>query len=503
MTTVEFQLHDKQALALESPANMLLYGGSAGSGKSHLARIVGILAAAEVPGLQIYILRRHFSDLKKNHFIGNTSFSALLGPLIARKKVEIADLEIRFANGPEPGKPFDGGSRIIGVQCNHDKDLDKIQGAEIGLLIAEESTQILQRHIEYYLGRVRINKQLKDKIKGTPWEHKLPGAMFATNPIGRSLSWHKGLWIDQKEPYRIYKVEKEIIDDKGKPITIVDRYQFIPASLEDNPDIDKSEYIRSLSHLSPDLQDALLRGLWDVKFGNFYPELSAVKHVRPHFTPPAHWPRFITHDWGSNAPAATIWWAVADGEHGDMPRGSLYAYQEWYVVDPKDNTKGLGLSNRELATGIANRSDKPNLVCWTDSIPFQDRGHDKPMYTEYEEQGVHLKPAVMANKARSAASVRTRLVGEHGKPSLYFSDQCKHTFRTLVELGHHDTDRDKPDGIEDHLPDCVMHACRMWTAAQDSPTTDADRINRELERSKVVTLHDLDPEISLMLNDLG
>jgi len=256
-----------------------------------------------------------------------------------------------------------------------------------------------------------------------------------------------------------------------------------------------------LSHLSPDLQDALLRGKWDVKFGNFFPQLSAALYVRPHFQPPPHWPRFITHDWSSNAPAATVWWSVADGEIGDMPRGSLWAYKEWYCVDPGDSTKGLGLSNRELARGIAERSDKDHLVCWTDSIPFQDRGHDKPMHVEYSECGVFLRPATMANKARSAAMVRSRLVGNHGVPEMYFSDQCPDTFRTLAELGHHSTDRDKPDGDEDHLPDCVMHAARMWTAAQDSAETNADKINQELERMKVVTLQDIDPELMSVLSN--
>jgi hypothetical protein len=497
--TTTYELHDKQCLALESPANMLLYGGAGGGGKSHFGRIAAILAAVEVPGLPVYLVRQRYNDLKKNHFVGATSFPVLLADFIKAKKVEIADVEIRFANGPEPSKPFDGGSRIIGVQCVHDNDLEKIHGAELGLVIFEESTQLLQRHIEFYLSRVRIPQVLREKIKGTPWEGKLPGAIFTTNPIGKSLSFHKQLWIDGKEPYRVYKETQTIIDDKGRPVEITNHYQFIPASLDDNPDIDKSEYIASLSHLSPELQDAILRGLWDVKFGNFYPELSAPKHVVPHFTPPPHWPRFSTHDWGSNAPAATIWWAVADGETGNIPRGSLYAYKEWYVVDPKDSTKGLGLSNTELAKGIAERSEQASMICFTDSIPFQDRGHAKPMWMEYRDAGVFLKPAEMANKARSASMVRTRLVGEHGIPRLFFSDQCPHTFRTLAELGHHATDRDKPDGSEDHLPDCVMHACRMWTHVVDSPEDERARLQEALAKPEPVTLRGLDPELSSIL----
>ena len=483
---IDYPLHDRQLEVLDSDANMVLYGGQAGGGKSHLARVLSISAATEVPGLVIMLVRQRYGDLMKNHFVGPTSFGVLLGDMIAAGFCKIDKTEISFANGPNGRKPFDGGSKIIGVQCLIDKDLGKVHGAEPHMVLFEESTMLLQHHIEYILGRMRVPEALP--VKGTSWEGRLPFSLFTTNPVGASLTWHIRQFIEGRNPGEKWEETKIVVDGQGNEIPVRNVKQFIPASLDDNPSIDKAQYVGSLSHLSPELQDALLRGRWDVQFGNFYPELSKPVHTREHFDPPSHWPKFVTHDWGSNAPAATIWWAVADGETGDMPRGSLYAYREWYCAEPDDTTKGLRLSNVELAQGIVDRSAYgEHTLVWTDSLPFQDRG-GKPMWLEYEECGVYLKQAKMAKKKISAAMVRTRLIGKAGKPTMYFSDRCTDTFRTLAMLGHHASDPEKPDGEEDHLPDCVMHAARMWAEAQDSAESERAKLARELRNPPPKTL---------------
>jgi len=74
-------LHPKQMLALQSKATELLYGGAAGSGKSHLMRAAAIIAAIEIPNLQVYLFRRLYPDLKKNHIEGSSGFRAMLAPL--------------------------------------------------------------------------------------------------------------------------------------------------------------------------------------------------------------------------------------------------------------------------------------------------------------------------------------------------------------------------------------------------------------------------------------
>jgi hypothetical protein len=50
-------------------ANENLYGGAAGPGKSHALRWEVFLWAQRIPGLQVYLLRRIFPELEKNHIM--------------------------------------------------------------------------------------------------------------------------------------------------------------------------------------------------------------------------------------------------------------------------------------------------------------------------------------------------------------------------------------------------------------------------------------------------
>ena len=70
MSDINIKLHPRQGEALLSEATEILYGGAAGGGKSHLMRVMAIIMAVAVAGLQIYIFRRTSPDLIKNHLNG-------------------------------------------------------------------------------------------------------------------------------------------------------------------------------------------------------------------------------------------------------------------------------------------------------------------------------------------------------------------------------------------------------------------------------------------------
>ena len=84
---INFELQEKQSICWTSPATEILYGGSAGGGKSHAMRVIAIMLAFNVPNLQIYLFRRVFADLIKNHVEGATGFRTLLAPWIVSKQV--------------------------------------------------------------------------------------------------------------------------------------------------------------------------------------------------------------------------------------------------------------------------------------------------------------------------------------------------------------------------------------------------------------------------------
>jgi len=73
---VEINLEPKQSLAFHTEATEVLYGGAKGGGKSFLMRVSGIRWCMEVPGIQVYLFRRTFSDLRRNHLEGPKSLPA-------------------------------------------------------------------------------------------------------------------------------------------------------------------------------------------------------------------------------------------------------------------------------------------------------------------------------------------------------------------------------------------------------------------------------------------
>jgi hypothetical protein len=89
-------LWGKQGQALLSPGTEILYGGAAGGGKSYLMRVAAINWALDIPGLQIYLFRRIWEDLVKNHVEGPKGFRVMLAPLVNEGWCSIGDDQIRF-----------------------------------------------------------------------------------------------------------------------------------------------------------------------------------------------------------------------------------------------------------------------------------------------------------------------------------------------------------------------------------------------------------------------
>ena len=66
--------------------------------------------------------------------------------------------------------------------------------------------------------------------------------------------------------------------------------------------------------------------------------------------------------------------------------------------------------------------------------------------------------------------VRMRLIGDDGRPMMYFFSTCRDSIRTLPALQH---DADKPEDVdteqEDHAPDEIRYACMSRPYMRQSP----------------------------------
>nr|WP_255722998.1 terminase family protein [Thalassobius sp. Cn5-15] len=460
MQTVALGLQPKQIQAFNSKATEILYGGAAGGGKSHLMRVASIAWAMEIPGLQIYLFRRIFDDLVKNHVEGPTGYRNLLHPWVERGKVEIIETEIRFWNG----------SKIHLCHCQQEKHRFKYQGAEIHVLLIDELTLFTDKIYRFLRNRVRMtNIKLPKKYEG-----RFPRILCGSNPGNVGHLFVKKTFIDGQEPLRIYRTAPS----EGGMMR-----QYIPARLDDNKELLKADpnYMDRLSGLGSDaLVKAMRDGDWNVIDGAFFDRWDEDTHVIKPFRIPAEWTRFRAMDWGYAKPFSVGWYAIADGRYGAFPRGALIRYREWYGIKTDEHgkfedDKGVRLDVEEVRDGILARSKGEQFaytVC--DPAMWGSQSGPPPAETLYNEGGKGIKSLKKANNARVGTGqnpsggwdqMRARLNGQmcsdgQKRPMLYLFQNNIHAIRTIPALIH---DEDRPEDLntdmEDHCADEVRYAC--------------------------------------------
>lgn len=467
--TIDISLHPKQALALSSTANEILYGGSAGGGKSFGIRAGDILWCAAIPGLQVYLFRRIREDLVKNHMEGPKGLRALLAPWVDAGFVQIVEDEIRFWNG----------AKIYLCHCKDAKDIYKYQGAEIHVLCIDELTHWTEEMYRFLRNRVRMVG-----ITLPPgYEGRFPRIFCSANPGNIGHQFVKSTFIDGCAPMEI----RQMSESEGGM-----RRQFIPAQLEDNPSMaaDDPGYENRLMGLGSEaLVKAMRYGDWSVVEGAFFDCWDSTKHVVRPFEIPHHWTRIRAMDWGSAAPFVVQWWAVASeagvvknsvGQAVTIPRGCMVLYRDWYGGS-KPNV-GLKMTAEAVGSGIADRErgEKMNDEVLDPAAFAQDGG---PSIAErmYEGSGhrINFRRADntrVAGRGRMGGwdSVRARMVGDgDGNPMMVVFSNCHDFIRSVPAMQHdpHKPEDMMSDGVDDHEADTCRYALnsRPWIAPKVEP----------------------------------
>ncbi len=471
----------KQSEAIKSEATEILYGGAAGGGKSFFMRAFAIILCGLIPGLNVYLFRRIREDLIKNHMEGPQGFPVMLSGLIISGHVKIVEDEIRFWNG----------SKIFLCHCKDEKDRFKYLGAEIHVLLVDELTMFTEVIYRFLRGRCRAPGLVipdwaiaffKAKF-GVELSKKLPLALAGSNPGNIGHLWVKSAWIDRLKAFEV----KRMPSTEGGMLR-----QYIPAVLEDNPHLDADDYGGKLEGMgSAELVKAFRYGIWDIVAGAFFDNWMAAgpgAHVIKPFTPPTHWTRFRSMDWGSFRPFSVGWWCLAepgewvklsDGTERQFPGGALIRYREWYgCKTAEDGTlmpnTGLKLDAEVVARGIKQREQGETInEQGSPADPSMWREDGGPSIAERMlridgGKGPRFRPA---DNERVAGwlQLRGRLNGENGQPMLYSTEDCAHFNRTLPALQHdqHKVEDVDSDG-EDHAADDARYMCmaRPWSTVK-------------------------------------
>lgn len=229
-------LTPKQAEFLCFEGRDALFGGAAGGGKSS-ALLAAALQFVGVPGYAALILRRTYAQLSKSDSILNKS-KEWLYPL--------RDREGRAAawNGDEKKWTFPSGATLEFGHMQHDDSIYNYQGGIWPFVGVDEATQFTEKQLSYPRSRQRRPKGSKLPIR---WRG-------ASNPGGIGHGYIKLRYIK---------------DPAGNLIPGTRNRQFFPATINDNPNLDRDEYVSQLqeSGIDPITLAQLLGGDWDAVAG--------------------------------------------------------------------------------------------------------------------------------------------------------------------------------------------------------------------------------------------
>ena len=242
--------------------------------------------------------------------------------------------------------------------------------------------------------------------------------------------WVKRLFIDRE--YR----------DGEQP----EDYTFIPATVDDNPQLLKAspEYKQMLDLLPEDVRRAWRYGDWDALAGTFFPEFRKETHVIPDFRRiPGEWRLYRAFDYGLDM-FACLWIAV-DFE------GRCYVYRE--VQQP-----GLIVSEAaKLLLSLTPPEEHIEVTMAPPDMWNRQKDSGRSMAELFMENGVGILKA-SNNRVQGWMALKEALKpmkSDQDKPGFLVCESCKGLIRNLPAIQH---DEKNPSDCATE-PHEITHIC--------------------------------------------
>ena len=396
------ELNPKQKLFCQARSRYVAYGGARGGGKTHVSRVKAFGGALTYPGIRILIVRKEYPELEQTMIL----------PM--RKMIP---QEIASYNGSMHMFFFVNGSSIKFGHYGPQDDVE-YQGQEYDWIFVDEATQFTESQF----------RTLGACLRGST---NIPRRMYLTcNPGGVGHMWVKRLFIDRE--YR----------DGEQP----EDYTFIPATVDDNPQLLKAspEYKQMLDLLPEDVRRAWRYGDWDALAGTFFPEFRKETHVVQDFRRiPGEWRLYRAFDYGLDM-FACLWIAV-DFE------GRCYVYRE---------VQQSGLIVSEAARLMQDLTPPYERIDVTIAPPDmwnRQKDSGKSMAELFMENGVGILKA-SNNRVQGWMALKEALKpmkNDQDKPGFLACESCKGLIRNLPAIQH---DEKNPSDCATE-PHEITHIC--------------------------------------------
>ena len=240
-------------------ADIAIYGGSAGAGKS-LACLIDAAKFLEIPGYRAILFRRTYPELTDVGALVDTSkeFYPIKGGEFLESK-----LLWRFPNNCE----------ITFGHIQYDKDLQRRHGSQFPRLYFDELTTFTEKQFWYLLSRCRTTLPITPQVRATcnpdatSWVRDLLDSGGYLGEDGFPKDGGKIRYFVRNGSSLAWGDSAEELGDRF-PNSIPKSFTFIPAKIQDNPILLEKDpaYLANLHAQHPVDRARLLDGNWNATF---------------------------------------------------------------------------------------------------------------------------------------------------------------------------------------------------------------------------------------------
>lgn len=395
----------KQLQLMRLHQKEVLYGGSAGGGKS-----VGLLMAAlqyvNEPEYAAMIIRRSYADLSRP------------GALMDRAHRWLSPTQAHW-NGTKKEWRFPSGAVLTFAYMASPGDEENYQGSELHFCGFDELTQLEESQYLYMFSRTRRVKESRIPIR----------IRAATNPGGPGHQWVKERFIDKVVPGRV----------------------FIPAGISDNPHLDAILYAESLSELDETTRRQLLFGEWITDAQSQLYKYATPRNDAdnlPSLPEHVYWERVLGIDLGASQIKATTAFIIlcyspshpiTYVEHSECHAGMYPASIAERILELKKTYGEMHVTVDEGALG---------------------KGYGQEFRRRYH---IHTEPAIKSDKLGN----RRLINGAFERGDLQLLPGNDGLIKELIGTIWDDKGLDAYKGQEIHLSDALLYAfmkSRSWLA---------------------------------------